>query len=126
MLNEVLKVFEKIKQEIPQILGLALFDRDGFMLVSLMDFPDYDRESTAAFHADLWQEIKKFISVLPEEIDGSLKRLSMELDMAYLQMKVVGEYGIMVAIKNEKEMGAGALREIIDEITRRVLKAIGE
>ena len=110
----------------PWILGLALFDRDGFMLVSLMDFPDYDRESTAAFHADLWQEIKKFTSVLPKEIDGSLKSLSMELDMAYLQMKVIGEYGIMVAIKKEKEMGAGALRKIINEIARRIFESTGK
>ncbi len=126
MLNEILNVFEKIKQRMPWILGLALFDRDGFMLVSLMDFPDYDRESTAAFHADLWQEIKKFTSVLPKEIDGSLKSLSMELDMAYLQMKVIGEYGIMVAIKKEKEMGAGALRKIINEIARRIFESTGK
>ena len=123
-MQEILEIFEKAKVKVPQILGLALFDKDGLMLVSSIDIPDYDEEAAAAFHADLWYEIKKFVSVLPDRIEGPLKSVVLELGEAYLQIEVIGEYGIMGAIT--RELGLGALRRIIDEIKPDILKIIGE
>lgn len=123
-MKEVLEIFKKVKEQVPQILGLALFDRDGFMLVSLMDVPDYDEEAAAAFHADLWYEINKFVSSMPEEIDGPLRSVVLELEAAHLQMVVIGNYGIMGATTSE--LGIGALRRIIDEITPQILKVVEE
>ncbi len=123
-MKEVLEIFKKVKERVPQILGLALFDRDGFMLVSLMDVPDYDEEAAAAFHADLWYEINKFVSSMPEEIDGPLRSVVLELEAAHLQMVVIGNYGIMGATTSE--LGIGALRRIIDEITPQILKIVEE
>ncbi len=123
-MKEVLEIFKKVKEQVPQILGLALFDRDGFMLVSLMDVPDYDEEAAAAFHADLWYEINKFVSSMPEEIDGPLRSVVLELEAAHLQMVVIGNYGIMGATTSE--LGIGALRRIIDEITPQILKIVEE
>ncbi len=121
-MKEVLEIFKRVKERVPQILGLALFDRDGFMLVSLMDVPDYDEEVAAAFHADLWYEINKFVSSLPDDIDGALKSAVLELETAYLQMVVIGDYGIMGATTSD--VGMGALRRIIDEIAPEVLKIV--
>jgi len=121
-MEKVLEIFKKAKEKVPQILGLALFDKDGLMLVSLMDVPDYDEEYAAGFHADLWVEINRFVSALPDDIDGPLKSVILELGAAYLQIEVVGEYGIMGAITSD--LGIGALRKIIEEIKPQILKAV--
>ncbi len=123
-MEEVLKIFKEVKENVPQILGLALFDRDGFMIVSLMDIPEYDEEAAAAFHADLWYEMNKFISSMPEEIGGPLRSVVLELGIAYLQMFIIGDYGIMAA--TTKEIGMGALRRIVDEMAPRILKVLEE
>ncbi len=123
-MKEVLEIFRDVMEKTPQILGLALFDSDGFMLVSLMNVPHYDEEAAAAFHADLWYEINRFVSSLPEDMDGPLRSAVLELKIANLQMVVMGEYGIMGATTSE--VGVGALRKIIEEIAPKVLKAVEE
>ncbi len=123
-MEKVLEILRKAKEKIPQVLGLALFDKDGLMLVSIMDVPNYDEEYAAGFHADLWVEINRFISALPDEIDGQLKSVILELGDVYLQIEVVGEYGIMGAITSD--LGIGALRKLIEEIKPQILKAVEE
>lgn len=117
--NKFQIIVEQMKEQLPGALATGIFSiTDGLMLAVDSDVPDTNMEAMSASHVRIWDNIKRFMELLPSEISGGLH--SMILELEGLTFYMACDRGYQIALMGACDTTTGNLG-LLRIITKRYL-----
>jgi len=110
-MEEALKsLVQEMKNEIPDAIAVGIFSiKDGLILAHQFDIPGTDPNIASAVHANVFRTFERFLGLVPEEIAGSLKAITLSVEGAFFFI-LVDDEGRLAIITATRSSNLGILR----------------
>jgi len=125
--NEFQKIIHKMRNHLPGSLATGIFSiKDGMMLSLDSSIPDSNMEIMSVSHALLWDRIAGFLKLLPSDIVGDMKSITLEVEGLSFYILVDNQHEIAImAVSDTGSTNLGLLRIMANSYLKKAALILG-